>query len=520
MFEESIPSEQHCDFWEADSLFRAIVEASLPSDTWPQALPALASMGRRAGIEAAPLAAVADRLSPRLVTHDPQGRRIDHVEYHPSYRQMEEIAYGGGCVAVKYEEGPLRSCRHRIGFALGYLFGQAESGLFCPVCMTDGVARVLEKFGSEEQQRSHIPRLAARDTRTLARGAMFLTEKQGGSDVGATATRAVRDGDGWRLDGEKWFCSNVDAELCLTLARPEGAVDGTKGLGLFLMARDLPDGSRNGYRIDRIKDKLGVRSMPTGEVTLEGARAEQVGKIDRGFAMMAEMLNLSRLYNSIASIAVLRRAALEARRYTSRRHAFGRPVIDHPLARVALESVEDALLGSTLVVWRVVTLLDAADGGDRRAASLVRSLTPLIKYSTAKIAVAGVSECLELHGGQGYIEESVMPRLLRDAQVLPIWEGTTNILVLDTIRALRREESGEALLELGKSDGEPVALASARDGLRRDMAAAVSGSYPEEQLRGLTDRLMRVLTMGELARARAVPALAAGCERALRATGG
>jgi alkylation response protein AidB-like acyl-CoA dehydrogenase len=521
MSESPIPSAPRVDYWQEDPVLRALVGAALPAAARDAAEPALAQLGRAAGLEVPPLAAEADRFPPRLVTHDPEGRRIDRVDYHPSYRRMEELAYGSGMIALKYAEGPMRPHRHVVGYAMGYLFAQAEAGLYCPVCMTDGVARVLERYGSDAQRRQWIPRLASRDRASLARGAMFLTERHGGSDVGeATRTVARRVGDGWRLRGDKWFCSNVDAEVALALARPEGAPAGTAGLGLFLLPRDLEGGSRNGYRIERLKDKLGTRSMPTGEITLEDASVELVGDASQGFHMMAEMLNLSRLYNAVASVAGLRRGCVEARHFLTERRAFGRAAIGHPLARRALEQVEASQLAGLLLTWRTIRLLDDADAGDRDAALLVRMLTPLVKYTTAKAAVAGVSECLELHGGQGYVEESVMPRLLRDCQVLPIWEGTTNILVLDTLRALRRTEGGvDRILALAAGPSGSDVAPPRRDRLAAALRHALASPPPEDGLREATDLLAAALEEGELARARGLPALAEPASRALALRG-
>ena len=377
-------------------------------------------MGELAVRVVAPLAATADRNSPRLV-----GNR---VEYHPSYREMEAIAYGSGMVSMKYES----RMGHLVSFALGYLFAMAEMGLYCPVCMTDGVARVITRHGTAEQAARVVPHMGSRDAAQRWTGAMFVTEKAGGSDVGANETIA-RNG---RLTGLKWFCSNVDANAVLITARPEGASAGTKGLRTFLLL------SREGVQIERLKDKLGVRSMPTGEVRLTDAPAEEVG----GFSAMLEMMNLSRLYNAVASVAVIGRAIHEARYYIERRIAFGRPVIEHPLAAETLFDLEAEHLAALLLTFETVDALQRADNGDAEAALLLRTLIPIVKAVTGKLAVPCVSEAMELIGGNAYIEESPLPRMLRDAQVLPIWEGTTNIMVLDALRVARKEGGHEILL--------------------------------------------------------------------------
>jgi alkylation response protein AidB-like acyl-CoA dehydrogenase len=416
----TIPDPPTQSFWDASSGLREILTRKLAPSEFAWAEPKLIEMGELAVRVVAPLAATADRNTPRLV-----GNR---VEYHPSYREMEAIAYGSGMVAMKYES----QTRHLVPFALGYLFAMAEMGLYCPVCMTDGVARVITRYGAPEQVARVVPHMGSRDAAQRWTGAMFVTEKSGGSDVGANETIA-RNG---RLTGLKWFCSNVDANAVLITARPEGASAGTKGLRTFLLL------SREGVQIERLKDKLGVRSMPTGEVRLTDAPAEEVG----GFGAMLEMMNLSRLYNAVASVAVIGRAIHEARYYIERRIAFGRPVIEHPLAADMLLDLEAKHLAALLMTFETIDALERADNGDDEAALLLRTLIPIVKAVTGKLAVPCVSEAMELIGGNAYIEESPLPRMLRDAQVLPIWEGTTNIMVLDALRVARKEGGHEILL--------------------------------------------------------------------------
>src|SRR5437763_3840921 len=409
-----VPDPPRLSYWEASPHLQRLCRRKLGDAAWDWAEPQFASMGERAALEVAPLAAVADRESPRLVN----GR----VEYHAAYREMQKIAYGSGIIAMKYP--PVDGAAF-ISFALGYLFAMAEMGLYCPLCMTDGVAHVLTRHGTPEQIERVVPRLASTDLGTLWTGGMFLTERAGGSDVGANQTVA-RDG---RLSGEKFFCSNADADAVLVTARPEDAPEGIRGIRTYLLlTRDNP-----GVIIDRLKEKLGVRSMPTGEITLRDAPAEEVG----GFEAIAEMMNLSRLYNAVASVAVIGRAIHEARWYIERRHAFGRRVIDLPLAQETLFDLEAEHLGALLMTF------EAARTNDAR---LLRILTPMVKAMTGKLAVPCVSECMELVGGNGYIEDWPMARLLRDAQVLPIGEGTTNILALDMLRSARKERAHKPML--------------------------------------------------------------------------
>lgn len=472
----TIPESPRGSYWEDALTLRGILKRKLSSSDLEWARPFLEAMGETASRVVEPLAARADVESPRLETHDARGERVDRIVYHPAYREMEGVAYGSGMIAIKYERESLAShpdAVQLVGFALGYLFAMAEMGLYCPVCMTDGVARILSMFGGRERFGSVIDRLASRDAGERWTGGMFLTEKVGGSDVGANETVAAKTADGWRVSGEKWFCSNVDASAVLVTARPDGAAKGTRGLRTFLVTpRTAP-----GVRIERIKEKLGVRSMPTGEVTFDRTPAEDVGD----FTAMTEMLNLSRLYNSIAAVAVMGRAAREARHYIERRRAFGRAVVEHPLARETLLDIEAEHRGAVHMTFEVVDLIGREDRGDEEAKQLRRFLTPMVKAVTGKLAVPVVSECMELIGGNAYIEESPLPRLLRDAQVLPIWEGTTNILALDTVRAIR------------KSGGHRLVLDRIRKVLPDDAAALESSlaSLDEAGVRQWMDRFAR-----------------------------
>jgi len=340
-------------------------------------------------------------------------------------------------------------------------------GLYCPLCMTDGVARVLTRFGSRSQIERAVPHLASTDLDTLWTGAMFLTEKAGGSDVGANETVA-RNG---RLTGQKWFCSNVDADAVLATARPEGGSPGIRGIRTYLLlTRGNP-----GVSIDRLKDKLGTRAMATGEVTLEGAFAEQVGELERGFAQMTPMLNITRLHNAIASSAALRRGLMLARGYAAQRMAFGRPLEQQPLQRQVLLQLALQAESSLLMTMRLAALMGRVEYGvaGEEERLLFRVGTSLTKLYTARQAVAGASEAIEAFGGAGYMEDTGIGRLLRDAQVLPIWEGTTNVLSLDTLRVLAKPGVAEAFLDelarLGSPGREEVA----------DLLDTVGGADPE-----------------------------------------
>lgn len=451
-----MPDTEGINFYSVDHDLAFLLQRLLSAEEFERAQPQLTRLGSVASSEMDELAAEADRARPVLVQYDRKGRRVDEVVFHPAYHELERIAYQDFAIAA---------CSHRQGalgwpgrvpqpvkFAMGYLGMQAESGVFCPVSMTDALARVLERYGSEQLKRRFLPGLTALTIGELRQGAMFLTEKQGGSDVGQTSTLArprAQAGDGqpgWELWGEKWFCSNVTADIILTLARPEGAPAGTRGLGLFLVPRVLEDGRRNFYTIDRLKDKLGTRSMATGEVTLQGALAYLVGELDRGFVQMTEMINLTRIWAAIGSLAAMRRSFLEALVHARGRVAFGRPLADHPLMRRQLVGLLVEVEGCVALAFETSAVLERFDRlGTEEDRRLLRILTPLCKFYIPKRGEYVALEALEVRGGNGYVEDWPNARLLRDCIVNVIWEGSSNVVVLDVARAMQREGAATAL---------------------------------------------------------------------------
>jgi acyl-CoA dehydrogenase len=452
------------NLYREDRNLRFVLERALPAAQLTLAEPVLDDLGRAAGGELDRLAATADRSPPVLRAFDRRGDRVDEIVHHPAYRELERAAFGRFALAAASHRDGLHGfpgpVPHVVKYALTYLFAQAEFGVLCPVNMTDSLARVLRRFASPGLRARFLPRLTAAEPDELWQGAMFLTERAGGSDVGATETVACRvppgepapdgfaaDAPLWRLTGAKWFCSNAGAELTLVLARPDGAEPGTRGLGLFLMPRHLPDGRLNGCRIERLKDKLGTRDMATGEVTLDGALAHQVGELGRGFVQMAVMINASRLSNAVRSAGMMRRGYLEAVAYGRDRRAFGQRLIDLPLQRRALLAMLLDVEGAVAAIFETAAVLERADAGAEDAGALARILTPLLKAAVTRRARHVTGEAMDALGGVGYVEEWVQPRLLRDAHLGSIWEGTTNVVQLDVLRAMARDGAHRPLLE-------------------------------------------------------------------------
>src|SRR5213592_4969832 len=382
------PDTTGMNFYRADPALTDLLRLHLPDALFRHIEPHLDRLGELAGGYLDECARLADRHTPVLHQRDRFGRDCQYIEYHPAYRELEKAAFGEfGIHAMSIRKGIMGwpdkypvVAKH----AFTFLFNQAEFGLGCPINVTDGCAKLLNNFGSEALKAKYLDGLTQTDMSRLTQGGQFMTEKEGGSDVGTLTTSAVQEGDHWRLYGEKWFCSNADAKVVMLLARPEGAGPGTRGVGLFLMPRQLDDGSQNHYRIVRLKDKLGTRSMASGEIKLEGAIAYAVGKLDRGFVQMAEMVNSSRLSNGVKSTALMRRAHHDAMTVARNRVVFGQRIIDLPLARRQLMKImlptEQALSMSFLTA----DALDRAEAGSQDAAALLRILTPTLKFRATR----------------------------------------------------------------------------------------------------------------------------------------
>ena len=445
-----MPTTRGLNFYLEDRNFQLLCESVMDAETFARAAPHLTALGEIAGDELDELAAVADRNPPTLRAWDEQGRRVDEVVRHPAYLQMEAIAFGRfGLAAMAHRPGVLGwpdRVPQVVKYALSYLFAQSEFGLLCPVNMTDSCARLLGAFGSEELKARYLPHLTSTDPAALWQGTQWMTERTGGSDVGASTTVARRGADGqWRLWGDKWFTSVANAEVALTLARPEGAPAGTRGLGMFLVPKRLPDGGKNAWTINRLKDKLGSRSMATGEVTYAGAIGYVVGDLAAGFKQMMEMVNGSRLSNAMRAAGLMRRAVLESLVHARQRVAFGRPLAELPLLRSNLLSMLLDAEAAASVILNGAALLDQREAGAADARALARVWTPLAKYWITLRARDVVAEAMNVRGGNGYVEEWVNPRLLRDAYLGAIWEGSANVVALDVQRAILKDRGLDAL---------------------------------------------------------------------------
>ncbi|HEX2252680.1 MAG TPA: acyl-CoA dehydrogenase family protein, partial [Thermoanaerobaculia bacterium] len=433
-----------------DRMLRSYLARMLPPDVRRDVEPSLAAMGELAGGALYQLQQ-ADRTSePRLVQWGPWGERVDRIEGTPLWREAERIAAEHGLVATAYERRHGRYSRiHQL--ALAYLFTASSDIYSCPLAMTDGAARTLLASGNRELIDRAVPHLTSRDPQRFWTSGQWMTETTGGSDVGRSETVARRDGgdgDLWRLDGRKWFTSAAASQMALTLARPEGNGPGGRGLALFYLETRDAGGRLQNLTIDRLKDKLGTRKLPTAELTLAGTPARLVAGTEGGVRAIVPMLVLTRTWNAVSACAFMRRGLALARDYARRRVVFGGPLSEKPLHLDTLAGLQAELEGAFHLVFRVVELIGRQEAGelDEAGELLLRVLTPVAKLTTGRQVVAVASECLEAFGGAGYVEDTGLPVLLRDAQVLAIWEGTTNVLALDVLRAVTARDDGAPVL--------------------------------------------------------------------------
>ncbi len=390
---------------------------------------------------------LATRLEEPVYTQwDPWGERVDRIELTQVWKEAEPIAASRGVVAAAYDS-PLGALARVHQFSLAYLFTPSADVYSCPLAMTDGAARTLLQSGNQELIDRAVPHLTSRDPATFWTSGQWMTESTGGSDVGRSETVAVRDGDQWRLYGRKWFTSAATSQMALTLARPEGNPAGGRGLALFYVECHDAQGRLRSIELNRLKDKLGTRKLPTAELMLRGTPATLVDGTTGGIRKITPMLNVTRTWNTMTAVSFMRRGIALARDYAAKRVAFGAPLRDKPLHVDTLAGLQAELEGAFHLAFYLAELLGKQEHGsiDEDEAQRLRLLTPIAKLTTGKQAVAVCSEVLEAFGGAGYVEDTGLPVLLRDAQVLSIWEGTTNVLALDTLRALSREASLDSL---------------------------------------------------------------------------
>lgn len=438
------------NFFNEDKHLQQVLKKHLEPDFYEWAERELTEFGERCANEIDERAVHTDREGqPKLIKFNKMGEDISEVWVNEGYKKTVEETYNRGIVGYVHKEIPDlgRKGNYLYSYAQGYLLSQSEPGFYCPVTLTMATAYLLEHYADQHVKERFLPHVISTGEMELFEGATFLTERQGGSDVGANETKAIPNSDGrtYLLTGEKYFASNAgQCGVAMVLARMEGASKGTKGLSLFAVPWKKEDGSGklNGIEIRRLKDKLGVRAVPSAEVLFDDAEGYLVGEPSKGIYYMMEALNLSRVCNAIASIGIMQRAYSEARNYAISRVTFGDQLINFPMIRESLVDMAVKQEVETSACFELVSLFDRvmrkAEEISEEEVVLNRLLIALLKKETAEQSVHFSHEAIEIHGGNGFIEDFVTPRLLRDAQVLTVWEGTANILGMEVLRLMGR----------------------------------------------------------------------------------
>jgi alkylation response protein AidB-like acyl-CoA dehydrogenase len=465
----SVEAAAGLDWWEADPNLHQLVERLAHPDDRAFAEEHLARMGALMGRGIAPRSEQTDRNPPRLEKYDAWGNEVNEVVHHQSNLDNKRDLWDNGFLGLRWTDDAKRTSAGHLppvvqtGFL--YLLNQCDTGLACGIGMTSSAAGIVNRHAPPHLRELFLPHLTAMDFGEAWAGGMFMTEIRGGSDLASSECSATKAADGtWRINGSKWFCSNLDAEAILTLARPEGGRAGLAGLATFLVPKYRRDGNLNGKHIRRLKDKLGTKSVPTGEVDFVDAEAYLMGResgdvaqppsavLDdgtdvaardgRGINRMMEMVQGSRFGVALMGLGIMRRSFLEAAIYAHHREAFGQIIADFPLVRETLvEMAVEVEAGCALA-------FEAAEAGGRKdedSRRLYRILVPLAKFRCARKGVELALQAVEMHGGNGYIENWPVARQLRDAVCHPIWEGTENIICLDVLRSMQKEHADDAL---------------------------------------------------------------------------
>lgn len=427
----------------SDRALVAWLKGTLPADTFRTVEPELTRLGARAVGDLWDLAEAAERSPPEHVPYDPWGRRVDEIRVHPAWDGLAAVAAEEGIVATGYER-KYGAYSRVVQFAKLYLYHPSSSFFSCPLAMTDGAARALELYGDEMLRAGAFSHLTSRDPARFWTSGQWMTERTGGSDVSGTSTIAKPLGNGrYALHGTKWFTSATTSQMAMTLARIEGHPEGSRGLSLFYLELRDSSGRLQNIEVHRLKEKLGTKALPTAELSLVGTPATLVGGEGGGVKKISSLFNITRLYNAVCALAATRRALALAADYAEKREAFGRAIARQPLHAETLADLVVEFEGNLALTFHLAHLLGKEECGEATPAesAMLRLLTPVAKLYTAKSCMAITSEAVESFGGAGYVEDTGIPRWLRDAQVFSIWEGTTNVLSLDVLRALARESA-------------------------------------------------------------------------------
>lgn len=424
-----------------DQFLQDYLSSYLPRETVDVITPDLIQFGKRSATEFISWAREAETNPPTLTQFNAWGERIDEIQISQGWLNLEKVAAEDGLVAIGYERKFGEHSR-LYQFTKLYLYTASSAIYTCPLAMTDGAARLIELYGDELLKGEIFFGLTSREPASFKTSGQWMTERTGGSDVSRSMTLALTDGDNYKLFGHKWFTSAITADMAFTLASTEQPESGKRApLSLFYLPIRTQDGKLNGIEVEALKDKLGTKALPTAQLKLKGVKARLVGEKDKGVRTISTLFNITRIYNTISAVSYMRRAFSLCNAYGKEREAFGQSIANHLLYRNSLRELEIAYQSNALLAFFLTRLLgrEECKKATTNESALLRLLTPVAKLYTAKNAIASASEHIEMFGGIGYLEDSGIPSMLRDAQVLSIWEGTTNVLSLDMLRAIDKE---------------------------------------------------------------------------------
>lgn len=424
-----------------DQFLQDYLSSYLPRETVDVITPDLIQFGKRSATEFISWAREAETNPPTLTQFNAWGERIDEIQISQGWLNLEKVAAEDGLVAIGYERKFGEHSR-LYQFTKLYLYTASSAIYTCPLAMTDGAARLIELYGDELLKGEIFFGLTSREPASFKTSGQWMTERTGGSDVSRSMTLALTDGDNYKLFGHKWFTSAITADMAFTLASTEQPESGKRApLSLFYLPIRTQDGKLNGIEVEALKDKLGTKALPTAQLKLKGVKARLVGEKDKGVRTISTLFNITRIYNTISAVSYMRRAFSLCNAYGKEREAFGQSIANHLLYRNSLRELEITYQSNALLAFFLTRLLgrEECEKATANESALLRILTPVAKLYTAKNAISSASEHIEMFGGIGYLEDSGIPSMLRDAQVLSIWEGTTNVLSLDMLRAIDKE---------------------------------------------------------------------------------
>ena len=431
--------------YSSDKLLKAYIETNIPPDISDHIEKDLLNLGHRVVSDILKISQDAEANPPQHIPYDAWGKRIDKIKVSNAWLELDKISAQEGMISIGYGR-KYKEFSRLYQFAKLYLFNPSSAFYTCPLAMTDGAAKLIETYGDDFLKNEVYTHLIYDKPEEFWTSGQWMTERAGGSDVGKTETIARFENGKYKLYGTKWFTSATTSQISFTLARIEKdgkLIEGSKGLSLFFVKVHDDKGDLNNIVIHRLKDKLGTKALPTAELTLEGTEATLIDGEGNGIKKIATLFNVTRIYNATTSIALIRRAIALSRDYAKKRHAFGKNLDQQALHIETIANMEVEFQAAFQAVFYTVSLLGKEENhkASEDEKTILRLLTPLIKLYTAKQSIKVISESLESFGGAGYIEDTGLPKMLRDTQVLAIWEGTTNVLSLDVLRAIARENA-------------------------------------------------------------------------------